>query len=89
MASTSVILAREEATAPAATYSYCSQPRAVAHKRRYRDAPEAKDLDEEPVHYANLMYERRVVRGNTYALHLLPWVGSAVLMSNIVFEYEQ
>ncbi|XP_015262539.1 PREDICTED: radial spoke head protein 3 homolog [Gekko japonicus] len=31
--------------------------------------------DDEPTHYANLMYERRVVRGNTYALHLLPWSG--------------
>ncbi|KAF7236407.1 hypothetical protein EYD10_16885 [Varanus komodoensis] len=29
--------------------------------------------EEEPIHYANLMYERRVVRGNTYALHVLPW----------------
>uniref|UniRef100_A0A674HZH3 Radial spoke head 3 n=1 Tax=Terrapene triunguis TaxID=2587831 RepID=A0A674HZH3_9SAUR len=33
-------------------------------------------LPEEPVRYANLMYDRRVVRGNTYALHALPWVGS-------------
>ncbi|EMP36395.1 Radial spoke head protein 3 like protein [Chelonia mydas] len=29
--------------------------------------------EEEPVRYANLMYDRRVVRGNTYALHALPW----------------
>ncbi|KAL8186012.1 UNVERIFIED_CONTAM: Radial spoke head protein 3 [Gekko kuhli] len=26
-----------------------------------------------PAHYGNLMYDRRVVRGNTYALNELPW----------------
>ncbi|XP_077187789.1 radial spoke head protein 3 homolog B-like [Paroedura picta] len=75
MASTSVLLAREEAAAPSGTYSFCSRPRAVPARRRYRRALEATDLDEEPYHYANLMYERRVVRGNTYALHVLPWSG--------------
>uniref|UniRef100_A0A8C3TB15 Radial spoke head 3 n=1 Tax=Chelydra serpentina TaxID=8475 RepID=A0A8C3TB15_CHESE len=60
----------QEAMAAAAsgTYSYCSRPRALPARRRYRE--------EEPVRYANLMYDRRVVRGNTYALHALPWVGS-------------
>nr|XP_056700642.1 radial spoke head protein 3 homolog B-like [Euleptes europaea] len=75
MASTSVILAREEAAAPAGTYSYCSRPRAVPPRRRYRTAPDATNPDEDSIHYANLMYERRVVRGNTYALHVLPWSG--------------
>uniref|UniRef100_A0A8C3TEY5 Radial spoke head 3 n=1 Tax=Chelydra serpentina TaxID=8475 RepID=A0A8C3TEY5_CHESE len=53
----------QEAMAAAAsgTYSYCSRPRALPARRRYRE--------EEPVRYANLMYDRRVVRGNTYALH--------------------
>ncbi|XP_054837013.1 radial spoke head protein 3 homolog B-like [Eublepharis macularius] len=75
MASTSVILSREETAAPATTYSYCSRPRAVPSRRRYRSTLEATELDEEPIRYANLMYERRVVRGNTYALHMLPWSG--------------
>ncbi|XP_063145578.1 radial spoke head protein 3 homolog B-like [Candoia aspera] len=73
MASTSVLVNREEAGVPAGTYSYCSRPRAVTNRQRYRTALETNELDEEPVHYANLMYERRVVRGNTYALHVLPW----------------
>ncbi|XP_060089063.1 radial spoke head protein 3 homolog B-like [Heteronotia binoei] len=76
MASPSVLLAREEAAAaPAGTYSYCSRPRAVPARRRYRRPLDATELDDEPIHYANLMYERRVVRGNTYALHVLPWSG--------------
>ncbi|XP_026578242.1 radial spoke head protein 3 homolog B-like [Pseudonaja textilis] len=74
MASTSVLVNREEAAGVATgTYSYCSQPRAVPNRQRYRTTLEANELEEEPVRYANLMYERRVVRGNTYALHVLPW----------------
>ncbi|XP_007432070.1 radial spoke head protein 3 homolog B-like [Python bivittatus] len=73
MASTSVLVSREEAGVPTATYSYCSRPRAVTNRQRYRTSLEANELDDEPVRYANLMYERRVVRGNTYALHVLPW----------------
>ncbi|XP_020636514.3 radial spoke head protein 3 homolog B [Pogona vitticeps] len=73
MASASVLVAQEEAAGPSATYSYCSRPRAVPARRRYRTSLEPNDLEEEPVRYANLMYERRVVRGNTYALHVLPW----------------
>ncbi|XP_063003369.1 radial spoke head protein 3 homolog B-like [Elgaria multicarinata webbii] len=73
MASTSVLVAHEEAAAPSATYSYCSRPRAVPARRRYRTSLDAIEADEDPIHYANLMYERRVVRGNTYALHVLPW----------------
>lgn len=38
--------------------------------------------EEEPVRYANLMYEKRVVRGNTYALHVLPWVSSSPIISS-------
>lgn len=32
---------------------------------------------EEPRRYANLMYDRRVVRGSTYALPQLPWVSAS------------
>ncbi|KAL7993082.1 hypothetical protein Chor_017338 [Crotalus horridus] len=75
MASTSVLVNREETGGVATgTYSYCSQPRALPNRQRYRTTLEANELEEEPVHYANLMYERRVVRGNTYALHVLPWL---------------
>ncbi|XP_061457797.1 radial spoke head protein 3 homolog [Rhineura floridana] len=74
MASASVVLTRDDAAgAPSATYSYCSRPRAVPARRRYRTTLEANEPEEESIRYANLMYERRVVRGNTYALHLLPW----------------
>uniref|UniRef100_A0A8C7EDE8 Radial spoke head 3 n=1 Tax=Nothoprocta perdicaria TaxID=30464 RepID=A0A8C7EDE8_NOTPE len=52
--------------AHAAPYSYCSEPRALPARAKYRAAPEG------PVRYANLMYDRRVVRGNTYALQVLP-----------------
>ncbi|KAJ6654447.1 hypothetical protein lerEdw1_006868 [Lerista edwardsae] len=73
MASTSVLVAREDTGAPSATYSYTSRPRAVPPRRRYRNSLESTEQEEEPIRYANLMYEKRVVRGNTYALHVLPW----------------
>ncbi|XP_039767077.1 radial spoke head protein 3 homolog isoform X2 [Ornithorhynchus anatinus] len=47
------------------TYTFSSQPRALpSQRRRYRE--------EEPIHYGNIMYDRRVIRGNTYALRMLP-----------------
>ncbi|XP_014374603.1 radial spoke head protein 3 homolog isoform X1 [Alligator sinensis] len=55
---------------PARTYSYFSQPRALPARRAYRGPAEQP---EEPRRYANLMYDRRVVRGSTYALPQLPW----------------
>ncbi|XP_066492517.1 radial spoke head protein 3 homolog B-like [Tiliqua scincoides] len=74
MASTSVLVTREDTGAPSGTYSYCSQPRAVPPRRRYRNSLESNDQgEEEQIRYANLMYEKRVIRGNTYALHVLPW----------------
>ncbi|XP_042335891.1 radial spoke head protein 3 homolog B-like [Sceloporus undulatus] len=75
MASTSVILSREDAAAgPSATYTYYSQPRTLPARRKYRASLDPNEpQEEEPIRYANLMYERRVVRGNTYALHVLPW----------------
>ena len=32
------------------------------------------DYSEDSIHYGNIMYDRRVIRGNTYALHTLPAV---------------
>ncbi|XP_076782796.1 radial spoke head protein 3 homolog isoform X2 [Arvicanthis niloticus] len=49
------------------TYTYTSRPRAVAcQRRRYRDS--ILQPVEEPMNYGNIMYDRRVIRGNTYAL---------------------
>ncbi|XP_052025657.1 radial spoke head protein 3 homolog isoform X2 [Apodemus sylvaticus] len=49
------------------TYTYTSRPRAVAcQRRRYRDS--ILQPVEEPLSYGNIMYDRRVIRGNTYAL---------------------
>uniref|UniRef100_A0A8C9ABQ0 Radial spoke head 3 n=1 Tax=Prolemur simus TaxID=1328070 RepID=A0A8C9ABQ0_PROSS len=48
------------------TYTYTSRPRALpCQRRRYRDN---FLQEEEPMRYGNIMYDRRVIRGNTYAL---------------------
>ncbi|XP_054052140.1 radial spoke head protein 3 homolog [Rissa tridactyla] len=62
----------EMAAAPAVPYSYCSRPRALPARPKYRAPPDAAEPEKEPVRYANLMYDRRVVRGNTYALQVVP-----------------
>ncbi|NXQ81499.1 RSPH3 protein, partial [Nyctibius grandis] len=64
--------APELAAAPAVLYTYCSQPRALPARPKYREPLAAAKPEEEPVRYANLMYDRRVVRGNTYALRPIP-----------------
>ncbi|XP_076467270.1 radial spoke head protein 3 homolog B-like [Babylonia areolata] len=53
------------------TYAFNSQPKAVSARRKYRDHIQ-QNADGEVVNYGNIMYDRRVVRGNTYALHVLP-----------------
>ncbi|XP_077611261.1 radial spoke head protein 3 homolog [Crocuta crocuta] len=56
------------------TYTYTSRPRALpCQRRRYRDS--LMQLPEEPVRYGNIMYDRRVIRGNTYALQTGPLPG--------------
>ncbi|XP_054347032.1 radial spoke head protein 3 homolog isoform X3 [Pongo pygmaeus] len=53
------------------TYTYTSRPRALPCQRsRYRDS--LTQPDEEPMRYGNIMYDRRVIRGNTYALQTGP-----------------
>lgn len=50
------------------SYTFSTEPRAVP-RRKYRDPmgpPQGGDLA------SNLMWDRRVVRGNTYATHVLP-----------------
>ncbi|CAG2234050.1 radial spoke head protein 3 homolog B-like [Mytilus galloprovincialis] len=61
---------------PQGTYTFASQPRAVQQRKKYRDgmtAPAEQQLSAEGVPlYGNIMYDRRIVRGNTYAQHTLP-----------------
>jgi len=47
------------------TYTFQSKPTAIASRARYR-------ADDEFVTYGNIMYDRRVVRGNTYSQSTLP-----------------
>ncbi|OWF37527.1 radial spoke head protein 3 homolog B-like [Mizuhopecten yessoensis] len=58
------------------TYTFASQPRAVQQRKKYRDAGEiGGDLGvgtQGPPQYGNIMYDKRIVRGNTYAQHTLP-----------------
>lgn len=64
----------ERASPAMATYTYTSRPRALpCQRRRYRD--DLMQQPEEPVHYGNIMYDRRVIRGNTYALQSVPLPG--------------
>ncbi|KAF8571901.1 hypothetical protein P879_00496 [Paragonimus westermani] len=53
------------------TYTFASQPKAVSKPRKYKEKEFSED-NFDVMRYANLMYDRRVIRGNTYALHLLP-----------------
>lgn len=52
-------------------YTFASQPRAVPQRKKYREAIATQNPDG-TVQYGNIMYDRRVVRGNTYAQHTLP-----------------
>ncbi|XP_067239477.1 radial spoke head protein 3 homolog [Chanodichthys erythropterus] len=51
-------------------YTFSSRPRAVPNRTKYRQTDPL--LNEEQSSYGNIMYDRRVVRGNTYAQHILP-----------------
>ncbi|KAM9261201.1 radial spoke head protein 3 homolog [Cariama cristata] len=62
----------EMAAASAVPYTYRSRPHALPARPKYRAPPDAAEPEKEPVRYANLMYDRRVVRGNTYALQVIP-----------------
>lgn len=53
------------------TYTFTSRPRVLpCQRRRYRDS--LMQPAEEPAPYANIMYDRRVIRGNTYAVYQEP-----------------
>lgn len=55
------------------TYTFASQPRALTQRKKYRQEVNggAGESDAQ-VFYGNIMYDKRVVRGNTYAQHTLP-----------------
>ncbi|XP_029940716.1 radial spoke head protein 3 homolog isoform X1 [Salarias fasciatus] len=53
-------------------YSFSSRPRAVESRPRYREPPAARSMQRA---HGNIMYDRRVVRGNTYGRHVLPPTG--------------
>lgn len=70
-------MAQVLATNPTGSYTFASQPRAVQQRKKYKEtwvAP-ADDYSQ----YGNIMYDRRVIRGNTYALNTLPAVSSPPL----------
>ncbi|XP_061234231.1 radial spoke head protein 3 homolog [Neopsephotus bourkii] len=62
----------EVAAVPAVLYSCCSLPRTLPARPKYRPPLDAAESRKEPVRYTNLMYDPRVVRGNTYALEVIP-----------------
>ncbi|CAF3202483.1 unnamed protein product [Rotaria socialis] len=58
---------------PNSTYTFSSQPKAVqqqGQRQKFRQ-PVTNPPDDSNT-FGNLMYDRRVIRGNTYALHTLP-----------------
>ncbi|XP_036406123.1 radial spoke head protein 3 homolog [Megalops cyprinoides] len=52
------------------TYTFSSHPRPLQNRSKYREP--AAESNEGGSNYVNIMYDRRVVRGNTYAQHILP-----------------
>ncbi|XP_029281379.1 radial spoke head protein 3 homolog [Cottoperca gobio] len=50
------------------SYTFSSRPRPVENRSKYREPPSEQTHS----NYGNIMYDRRVVRGNTYAQHIIP-----------------
>ncbi|XP_063218668.1 radial spoke head protein 3 homolog B-like [Bacillus rossius redtenbacheri] len=64
-------------------YSFCSAPRALHHQPRH---PRSQGEENGTINYGNLMYDRRIVRGSTFAQHASgpkwnPYFGYAKLLS--------
>ncbi|KAI4901468.1 hypothetical protein NFI96_014939, partial [Prochilodus magdalenae] len=55
---------------PNETYIFSSRPRPVPARQRYKERSMMQNEGQGV--YGNIMYDRRVVRGNTYAQHILP-----------------
>ena len=51
-------------------YDFEAQPRAVQNKTKYREVPRGSG-DGEKERYHNLMFDRRVVRGNTHSSNMV------------------
>ncbi|XP_031178420.1 radial spoke head protein 3 homolog [Sander lucioperca] len=54
--------------APNESYTFASRPRPVENRSKYREPPSEQTHS----NYGNIMYDRRVVRGNTYAQLIIP-----------------
>ncbi|KAG9344649.1 hypothetical protein JZ751_010334 [Albula glossodonta] len=52
------------------TYTFASRPRPLQNRSKYREP--TLEPNDGIGNYANIMYDRRVVRGNTYAQNILP-----------------
>ncbi|KAI1897712.1 hypothetical protein AGOR_G00086100 [Albula goreensis] len=52
------------------TYTFASRPRPLQNRSKYREP--TVEPNDGIGNYANIMYDRRVVRGNTYAQNILP-----------------
>ncbi|CAF0907139.1 unnamed protein product [Brachionus calyciflorus] len=53
------------------SYTFSSQPRAVQQRKKYKEQFKIQP-DDQLNQYGNIMYDRRVIRGNTYAVNTLP-----------------
>ena len=63
------------------SYTFASQPRAVQQRKKYKESWNTLTEQEQISQYGNIMYDRRVIRGNTYALNTLPAVRENFLKS--------
>jgi len=54
------------------SYTFASQPRAVQQRKKYKESWNTISEQDQLSQYGNIMYDRRVIRGNTYALNTLP-----------------
>jgi hypothetical protein len=65
---------------PNGSYTFASQPRAVQQRKKFKESfiniTDAEQLSK----YGNIMYDRRVIRGNTYAVNTLPAVSFLVIV---------
>ncbi|XP_030260461.1 radial spoke head protein 3 homolog isoform X1 [Sparus aurata] len=55
---------------PNETYTFSSRPRPVENRPKYRGPPFEQCRMQS--NYGNIMYDRRVVRGNTHGQHIIP-----------------
>ncbi|XP_032912568.1 radial spoke head protein 3 homolog [Catharus ustulatus] len=62
-----------ELTAPAdLPYSFCSQPRSLSSRPKYRKQSNAAETEKVPLHRCNIMIDPRVVRGNVLCVRHPP-----------------